>query len=298
MIAKSGCMECGAPVVFDEFSAVASCPSCGTAHRLPRDSSRAWLLTYSAELQAEDARERAMEIVSPRLGKSRRSRLEIIETFPLYLPVWKFVGHAKGWFRTLDGELLPLNLRKEVRLPAYEGTAAIGVPRDISGSDAHISPENEFPMVHVKIGPDILRKEAEDMMVREIQSLGNVAEEGRTISVDVVDPILALYPAWIVRFRTRNGEHSLTIDAITGQSMNVVDIPVTDEKLVSEAVLATVCGSMTSAGIALSFIDGVHGPEIGLGVAGLALFTIANLLRLALRSSRLNPKPKGRRVSA
>ena len=291
-------MECGSPVIFEEFSPIAACPSCGTAHRLPRDSSGAWLLTYSSELMMNDARQRALEIVGPKLGKSRRNKLEIIETFPIYLPVWKLTCHAAGWFRSPEGELLPLNMRKEVKLPAYENTASIGTPREISGSDARISPESEFPMVHVKISPAALKKEAEEIMAREVSSLGDVPEAGRTLSVSFEEPILALYPAWIVRFRTRNGEHSLTIDGVTGQSMNVVDIPVGDEKFVTEVALAAVSGSMLSAGIALSFVEGIHGPEFGLCTAGAALFIIANLLRLALRSSRLAPKPKVRRVSA
>lgn len=298
MIAKSGCMDCGSPVAFEEFSPVAACPSCGTAHRLPRDSSGAWLLTYSSELRMEDARQRALEIVKPKLGKSRRNKLEIIETFPVYLPVWKFTCRAAGWFRSSDGELLPLNLKKEVRLPAYENTSSIGTPKEISGSDARISPESEFPMLHVKISQAGLNKEAEGIMAGEISSIGDVPEAGRMLSVSFEEPILALYPAWIVRFKTRNGEHSLTIDGVTGQSMNVVDIPVTDEKLVTEAALATISGSILSAGIALSFVEGFHGVELGLVAAGAALFTIANLLRMALRSSKVAPKPKVRRVSA
>lgn len=298
MLSKSGCMDCGAPITFDEFSPFASCPSCGTAHRLPRDNSGAWVLTYDAELLRSEAVERAMEIVGPTLGKSRRTKLEIIEVFPIYLPVWKFVTEATGWFRTGDEQILPVNIKKELSLPAYENASAIGVPHEVSGSDAHISPESQFPMLHVKIGLSDLKKSAEEQMIREISSFGNVVDPGRAVSVNIVDSILALYPAWIVRFRTRNGEHSLTIDGITGQSMNVVDIQVTDEKLLSEVLLATASGSMMTVGVAMSSLEGIHGLEIGLCVAGLALFGIVNILRLALRSSRLSPRPKGRKVSA
>lgn len=298
MLSKSGCMECGAPIIFDEFSPFASCPSCGTAHRLPRDSSGAWVLTYDAELLGNDAVERAMEIVGPKLGKSRRTKLEIIEAFPIYLPVWKFVSEATGWFRTGDGQILPVNIKREMSLPAYENASAIGTPREISGSDAHISSESQFPMLHVKINTADLKKRAEEQMIGEISSFGNVVDAGRAVAVNIKDSILALYPAWIVRFRTRNGEHSLTIDGITGQSMNVVDIQVTDEKLVSEVLLATASGSLLSVGVAMSALQGIHGIEIGLSVAGIALFGIVNILRLALRSSRLNPRPKGRKVSA
>lgn len=298
MLSKSGCMECGAPITFDEFSPFASCPSCGTAHRLPRDNSGAWVLTYDSELLRNDAVQRAMEIVGPKLGKSRRTKLEIIEVFPIYLPVWKFVSEATGWFKTGDGQILPVNIRREMSLPAYENSASIGIPREISGSDAHISPESQFPMLHVKVKPSDLKKSAEEQMLNEISSFGNVVEPGKAVVVNVADSILALYPAWIVRFRTRNGEHSLTIDGITGQSMNVVDIQVTDEKLLSEVLLATASGSMLSLGVAMSSLEGIHGLEIGLCVAGLALFGIANILRLALRSSRLSPRPKARKVSA
>ena len=291
-------MECGAPVVFDEFSHTASCPACGTAHRLPRDSSGAWLLTYACELKTSDARQRALEIVGPKLGKSKRNRLEVLEVFPLYLPVWKFRCHAAGWFKTHEGEILPLNLTKEMSIPAYENSASIGVPRTINGSDARISPENEFPMLHVKLGSSLLKNEAEKQMTADISSITGTTAPMKNIRVILQEPILALNPAWIVRFRTRNGEHSLTIDGVTGQSMNVVDIPVTDEKRMSETILAVVCGSLLSAGVALSIIDGIRGPALGLSAAGTAVFVIANLLRVALRSSKLAPRPKGRRASA
>ena len=297
MISKSGCMECGAPVLFEEFSPVASCPSCGTAHRLPRDSSGAWILTYSNELQMDDARERAMEIVEPKLGRSRRSRLEIVETFPIHLPVWKAVCHATGWFRSPEGEVLPLSMSREMRIPAYENASRIGVPKDINGSDAHTSPDRDFPMMHVKIGPSELREEAERLMEEEVASVAGGPEDGNRVTISLRDPVLALYPAWIVRFRTRNGEHSLTIDGITGQSMNVVDIQVADEKILSETALALVSGCTVAAGTAMSFMEGIHGTGIGLIVAGAALFGITNMLRLALKSSRLSPKPKGRRAS-
>lgn len=298
MISKSGCMECGAPVLFEEFSPVASCTSCGAAHRLPRDASGAWLLTYASELMMEDARRRTLEIVGSKLGRSRRTRFELTEIFPIYLPVWKFVCHGTGWFRTRDGVVLPVNLQREMRLPAYENHAVIGTPHDIGGSDARISPDSHFPMLHVEIGLAALRKKAEESLIGEISSFGDIVEAGKAVKVNVRDAILALYPAWVVRFRTRNGEHSLTIDGITGQSMNVVDIPVTDEKRFSESFLAVTCGSLLSAGIGLSFIHGIHGLEIGLAVAGVSLFAMVNMLRLALRSSRLNPRPKGRKVSA
>lgn len=298
MIAKSGCMECGAPVVFEEFSPMASCPSCGTAHRLPRDNSGAWILTYASELQQEDAEERALEIVGPRLGKSKRTKLEIVEIFPVHLPVWKIVARATGWFRTTKGDILPVSLRKEIRIPAYENHATIGVPHDINGSDARICPDLQFPMLHVKTDYGGVKTLTDEMMIGEVSSLGDMVDTAREVSVDMEDAILALYPAWIVRFRTKNGEHSLTIDGITGQSMNVVDIPVTDEKLFSEVGLAAGCGALLSAGVAMSFMFGIHGQEIGLAVAGGALFTIVNALRYALRSSKLSPRPKARKVSA
>ncbi len=301
MISKSGCVECGSPVFFDEFDFMTCCSSCGTAFRLPRDNSGAWVLTYSSELSIDEAVERGVSILTAKFGGKRFARdIELKEVFPVYLPIWNVSAKSAGWIsgpESKTGEALPVHVQKQLRIPAYDDVQNIGMPREISGTDVSISNDMAFPSLHVKVRSEELNRRVEELMNSEVSAFRNDGQSAERISTTITVRTLVMYPAWIVRFGTRNGEHAVTIDGISGQQMNDFGFRLNDTGIIGEIVLAATCGVTSAAGVMMLAAGTSHNTGIGLITAGLAIFALVNVLRHVLKSQRLEPSPKGRRVS-
>lgn len=292
MIARAGCLQCGAQIQFDEFGYATSCPKCGTAHRLPRDSSGAWIASFAFNLNMQQATAAAAGIIRRKLGGARRADFDIIERYPLYLPVWRFTARAQGWFVGKEGRTLPIMIEKNVRIPAYDSSYA-GFPEIRDGTEAAISPETEFPVMKIKVKTDMLTSKAKELLAAEVSSAtGNSG----AVSYSADEPVLSLHPAWIFRFRTVNGEHTLVLDGLTGTEINNLDIRLRDERQPAEIAFAAGCGAVSGLGIALGVLTSWQGLATGLAVSGIALFTAVHLLRLLLRPSHSRARVKRRWV--
>ncbi|MBX8631160.1 MAG: hypothetical protein J9259_01360 [Thermoplasmata archaeon YP2-bin.285] len=301
MLSKSGCVECGSPVYFDEFEPVTTCPSCGTAFRLPRDSSGSYILTYSFGVPEDIVHTRAAGIIEHRLLPGRRPNyFEIVETFPVYLPIWNITARASGWI--ISGgkggeEVRPVELVRRYRIPAYDNVQYIGQPVIVSGSDALISPERYFPSLPLSIKPVDVERKARDMLAEELDSTYGPHEGRGKTSVTVINQTLVVYPAWIVRFRTKRGEHALTLDGINGEPMNDPEIQKGNEDTFVDTLIATSCAGVTAAGAMLISFGGLHGPGLGLLTSGAAVFLVVNGLRHALRAPRHSYATRPRKVT-
>jgi len=288
-------MECGTPIQFEEFGFSSTCPKCGAAHRLPRDASGVWIATYSYNLDIIQATGAATALICRKLGGARKADFDIIERYPLYLPVWKFTARAQGWFIAKDGRTLPLDIEKHVRVPGYD-TSYIGFPEFHEGTHAVISSETCFPSLQVKLKPDVLEQKTEELMQKEVEhATGGSA--GR-IKYTAEEPVLCLHPAWVMRFRTKNGEHTLVLDGLTGAEINHLDIRLRDEKQLAETVLAVSCGIIAASGVAIGAASGWHGLAVGLIVSGIGLFVAVNALRFILRAEHSRPRAKAGRAGA
>jgi len=297
MIVKSGCMECGAGLVIDEFASAASCASCGAAHRLPRDSSGVWIATYSDEIGLDGALVRAEQIIRDELGNYRRRiHFSITEAFPLFLPVWKFRVTASGWARSGE-KLVPIRVQKYFRLPAYENHERLGMPEDAPGIAAQLSPDEHFALMPLKHREADARREATRAVIEEIEKQGVSAEKGHTV-FSFSDILLAVHPVWVVRFRTSGGEHFVTVDGLSGRKLNDADMHFQPATGAAPTLFGILCGGITASGIGLASLFGLHDTEIAVIASGLTLFLLTNLLRLALHSQRFDPKARSRRVSA
>lgn len=301
MMSKSGCVECGSPVFFDEFDFVTTCSSCGTAFRLPRDNSGAWVLTYSSELNLNAVTERAVSIITSKFGVKRSGKdIELKEIYPVYLPIWNITAKSTGWAASAAGErkeVLPLHLEKQFRIPAYENTQNIGVPVEVNGTDVSISGDMTFPSLHVKLKSDELNRAVDELMTAEIDRIHYTRSPDDRIRTAITIKTLVMYPAWIVRFGTRNGEHAFTIDGISGQPLNDLGFRMTDTGLVGRSILAACCGVLSGTGVMMIATGAMHGVGFGLLTAGASLFVLVNILRHILRSQRFSPRPEGRRVT-
>ncbi len=301
MISKSGCVECGSPVFFDEFDFMTTCSTCGTAFRLPRDNSGAWVLTYASEIDINEAIDRGVSIISAKFGGKRFAKeIELKEVYPVYLPLWNVSAKSSGWICSSDaegGEALPVHLEKQFRIPAYDDVQTIGVPKEVNGTDVTISNDMVFPALHVKIRTDELKRKVEELMDTEIDGFRHTKQSAENIRTSVTVQTLVMYPAWIVRFGTRNGEHAVTIDGISGQQMNDFGFRVTDTGIVGEAVLAACCGITSGTGVMMLASGAFQNIGLGLVTAGVSLFVLVNVLRHVLKSQHLNPRPEARRMS-
>ncbi len=301
MISKSGCVECGSPVFFDEFDFMTSCSSCGTAFRLPRDNSGAWVLTYSSELDMNEAMERGVSIITSRFGGKRLAKdIELKEIFPVYLPIWNISVRSSGWIARSgsgNGEVFPVCVQKQFRIPAYEDVQRIGTPREVNGTDVSISNDMVFPSLHVRLKSDELSRKVETMMNAEIDHYRSARSSAERIRTSITAQTLVMHPAWILRFGTRNGEHAVAIDGISGQQMNDLGFRASDSGIVGESVLAACCGIISGTGAMMLAASSYHNLAIGLITAGISMFVLVNALRHMLRSQRLGPRPEGRGVS-
>jgi hypothetical protein len=301
MMSKSGCIECGTPIYFDDFEPVTSCPNCSTAFRLPRDSSGSFILTYSYNVGAGDARSRAMSIIMSRFCPNRfRSRFDVTEVFPVYLPLWGINARLSGWTGSASGEtaaILPVNMTKKFRLPAYENVEYIGEPSEVNGSEAVISPERHFPSLSLAIRPEDVRERAEQVMRSELSALHPDYMDSGKLNLSIIFQTIIMYPAWIVRFRTGRGEHALTIDGITGELMNEPDVQKMNEGLMHETAIALACSGVAAAGAMLFTGTTFHGLGFGLMTSGIALFALINSLRYLLRAPHHGRHGNTRRVT-
>ncbi|MEM3852429.1 MAG: hypothetical protein QXP70_05455, partial [Methanomassiliicoccales archaeon] len=207
-----------------------------------------------------------------------------MESYPLYLPIWKFTARASGWFMDKEGKTLPCNIVRTVSAPAYDATY-IGVPTDMPGTSASLSPETSFPAMQVKLKPSALDTVASEKLKEEVET-ATAKAKGRHISIKAEPPVLCLYPAWIFRFRTKNGEHTLALDGITGKQFNSLDIRLDDGSKEAEMVLAVACGLTAGAAVGLASLQGWHGLEIGLVATASSLFVVTNLLHFLLKLER------------
>ena len=301
MMSKSGCVECGTPIYFDDFDPVTTCPNCSTAFRLPRDSSGSFILTYSYNIGADDARSRAVSIIMSKFCPNRfRNTFDISEVFPVCLPLWGITARISGWTCSGTGEsetVLPVNMTKKFRLPAYENVEYIGEPSDVNGSEAVISPERHFPSLGLTIRPENVREHTEQVMHRELSVRHPEYTDNRRLKVSIVSQTIIMYPAWIVRFRTGRGEHALTIDGITGELMNQPDVQKMNEGLLHETAIALACSGVAASGAVLFTATSFHGPGLGLMTSGIALFAVVNSLRYLLRTPHHSRSRNTRRVT-
>lgn len=226
------CPSCGGAVSVSEGVRMASCPYCSLLLSIEGDQGVSKIMLKN-RLDRNKAESLAREWMSGGLkARDLRSKAEITECYPIYVPFWKLHGRAAGWVcgykekKDNKGHTHREYMERMV-LNEFDWNGAacdvgdIGVEH-LSNLDGEAVLHDEgIPTFEVTTSPSDASTKGIDSIRRT--AIGSAGVEHMTfVNMHVFPKGLTLlyYPVWMIRYRYMGRMYFLTIDGITSKVLS------------------------------------------------------------------------------
>lgn len=226
------CPSCGGAVSVDEGARMASCPYCSLLLSIEGDQGVRKIMLKN-RLDRNKAESLARGWMSGGLkARDLKSKAEITECYPIYVPFWKLHGRAAGWVcgykeKKDDKGHTYREYMERMVLKEFDWNEAacdvgdIGIEH-LSNLDGEAVLQDEgIPTFEVTTSPSDASAKGIDGIRRA--AIGSAGVEHETfVNMHVFPKGLTLlyYPVWVIRYRYMGRMYFLTIDGITSKVLS------------------------------------------------------------------------------
>lgn len=223
------CPMCGGALSLEEGSKTTSCPYCSALLAIEGDEG-VRKLTYKNNLDKDKAISVAKGWMSGGLkARDLKSKAEVTECYPIYVPFWKIHARAAGWVcgyrevhRDKHTERVPMEKMVMSDFDWNEiacDVGDIGIEHlgSINGT-AILHDEGSIPTFEVTTSPsDAISKGKASIQESAISSVGVPKKTFVKMHIFPEGLSLVFYPIWVVRYKYSGRMYFCTIDGVTSK---------------------------------------------------------------------------------